>query len=58
MTDLSPAQRTAGTARFLMVAGAIAAVEAIVRGSMARIVMAAVVLALGGGLLAYAKRAH
>jgi hypothetical protein len=57
MPDSSPAQRTAFTARILMSAGLLFAVEAILRGSVARTLMAALVLALGGGLLFAAKRA-
>lgn len=57
MPDLSPAQRTAGTARFLVMAGALFAAEALWRGSVARTLMAAALLAFGGGLLIIAKRA-
>ncbi|HOA94463.1 MAG TPA: hypothetical protein PK072_12190 [Quisquiliibacterium sp.] len=57
MSELSPAQRTAGTARILVTAGVVFAVEALWRGSVARTVMACLVLALGGGLLFVAKRA-
>ena len=57
MTQLSPAQRTAGTARFLVAAGALFAAEAIWRGSVARTLLAAAIIALGGGLLFVAKRA-
>ncbi len=57
MPNLSPAQRTAGTARFLVAAGVLFAVEAIWRGSVARTLMAAALMAFGGGLLIIAKRA-
>ena len=57
MPETSPAQRTAFTARVVMSAGLLFAVEAILRGSVARTLMAALVLALGGGLLFAAKRA-
>jgi hypothetical protein len=57
MPNSSPAQRTAFTARVVMSAGLLFAVEAILRGSVARTLMAALVLALGGGLLLAAKRA-
>ena len=57
MPDLSPAQRTAGTARILVTAGVLFVVEAVLRGSVARTLMATAVLALGGGLLFLAKRA-
>ncbi len=57
MHDLSPAQRTAGTARIIVTAGVMVAIEAILRGSVARTLVAAAVLMLGGGLLFLAKRA-
>jgi len=57
MPDSSPARRTAVTARIVMSAGVLFALEAILRGSVARTLMAALVLALGGGLLLAAKRA-
>lgn len=57
MPELSPAQRTAGTARFLMAAGTLFATEAVLRGSAVRTLIAALVLAIGGGLLFAAKRA-
>lgn len=57
MSELSPAQRTAGTARFLMAAGLAFAAEAVWRGSAIRTLIAALVLAVGGGLLLAAKRA-
>jgi hypothetical protein len=57
MPDLSPAQRTAGTARFLLAAGWLVALEALWRGSVARTLMAAALIAFGGGLLYVAKRA-
>jgi len=57
MAELSPAQRTAGTARILMTAGVLFAAEAIWRGSVARTLFAAAVFVFGGGLLILAKRA-
>lgn len=57
MSEVSPAQRTAGTARMLMAAGVLFAAEAIWRGSVARTLMAAALLVFGGGLLFLAKRA-
>ncbi len=57
MAELSPAQRTAGTARVLIVASAIFAAEALWRGSVARTLMAAALFVFGGGLLLLAKRA-
>lgn len=57
MAELSPAQRTAGTARIVLAAGFLFALEAIWRGSVARVMMAAALLVFGGGLLIFAKRA-
>ena len=57
MPELSPAQRTAGTARILMTAGALFAAEAVLRGSVARTLLATALLAFGAGLLFFAKRA-
>lgn len=57
MAHLSPAQRTAGTARIVVAAGFLFALEAAWRGSVARTMVAAAVLALGAGLLFFAKRA-
>jgi hypothetical protein len=57
MAQLSPAQRTAGTARIVVAAGLLFAFEAAWRGSVARTVVAAAILALGAGLLFFAKRA-
>ncbi|MEI7443767.1 MAG: hypothetical protein WCK28_02660 [Burkholderiales bacterium] len=57
MADLSPSQRTAGTGRILMTAGALVALEAMWQGSVARTVIASGLLAVGGGLLFFAKHA-
>lgn len=57
MTDLSPAQRTAMTARVVLTAGVCGALEAMFHGSVVRIVLSTLVLGLSGGLLAFAKRA-
>ncbi len=57
MTTLSPSQRTAGTARIVLATGALVALEALWRGSVARTLLASLLLALGGGLLFFAKRA-
>lgn len=57
MAQLSPAQRTAGTARIVLTAGILFAAEALWRGSVARTLMAAALLVFGGGLLLFAKRA-
>lgn len=57
MARLSPAQRTAGTARIVLTAGILFAAEALWRGSVARTVMAVALLVFGGSLLIFAKRA-
>jgi len=57
MADLSPSQRTAGTARILLTAGSLVALEAMWQGSVARTLIASGLLAVGGGLLFFAKRA-
>jgi hypothetical protein len=57
MAQLSPAQRTAGTARIVVAAGLLFALEAVWRGSVARTMVAVALLALGTGLLLFAKRA-
>ena len=57
MSPSSPAQRTAGTARFLVMAGALFAAEAIWRGSVARTLIATALIVFGSGLLFVAKRA-
>ena len=56
-TELSPAQRTAMTARIMLTASVCGALEAMFHGSIARIVLSAMALALSSGLLAFAKRA-
>lgn len=57
MTNQSPAQRTAATAKILLTAGLLFAAEALWRGSVARTLVAACLLVFGGGLLMAAKRA-
>lgn len=57
MAQLSPAQRTAGTARIVLTAGILFALEALWRGSVTRTLMAAALMVFGGGLLILAKRA-
>ena len=57
MTNQSPAQRTAVTAKILLTAGLLFAAEALWRGSVARTLVAACLLVFGGGLLMAAKRA-
>jgi hypothetical protein len=57
MTDLSPSQRTAGTGRILLTAGALLALEAMWQGSVTRTLIASALLVVGGGLVFVAKRA-
>ncbi len=57
MTDLSPSQRTAVTARILLTAGVLFAAEAMWQGSVTRTVIASSLLAAGGALLFFAKHA-
>jgi len=57
MSELSPSQRTASTARFLLGTGSLVALEAMWQGSVARTLLASAVLAMGGTLLFFAKRA-
>ncbi len=53
----SPGKRTAITARFLLIAGAIIAAEALFRDSLTRGLLAMAIFSGGGLLLAFAKRA-
>lgn len=55
MAQLSPAQRTAATARILLAVGALFVIEALARGSAMRTAIAAAVVAIGGSLLFAAK---
>ncbi len=57
MTDQTPAQRTAATAKILLMAGLAFASEALWRGSVARTLIAGGLLVFAGGLLVAAKRA-
>lgn len=57
MAQLSPAQRTAGTARILLIVGLVCAIEALLRDSVTRTVIATGLLVFGSGLLFAAKRA-
>ncbi|MFA7505435.1 MAG: hypothetical protein WCZ28_12105 [Burkholderiaceae bacterium] len=56
MTRLSPAQRTASTARIVLTAGVLFVIEALARGSAMRTAIAGAIVAIGGGLLIAAKR--
>lgn len=55
MADLSPSQRTAGTGRILLTAGALVALEAMWQGSVARTLLASAILIIGGGLVFLAR---
>jgi hypothetical protein len=57
MADLTPAQRTATTAKILLSVGLLCALEAIWRGSLIRTIVAGSLMAGGAGLLAFARRA-
>lgn len=57
MTTQSPAQRTAVTAKVVLTAGVLFVGEALWQGSVARTLVAACLLAFGGGLLMAAKLA-
>jgi hypothetical protein len=57
MAELTPAQRTASTARIVLYAGALFVTEALIRGSATRAAIASAVMAAGAGLLMLAKRA-
>lgn len=52
----SPAQRTAGTARIVLLAGLAFALEALLRDSVGRVLVSGAVLFAGASLLVFAKR--
>lgn len=52
----SPAERTAVTARLLLLAGIAFALEALLRDSVGRVLVGGAVLCAGASLLAFAKR--
>ena len=57
MPDLTPAQRTASTAKFVLMAGGVFITEALLRGSAMRAAIASAIVAVGASLLILAKRA-
>ncbi|MFK7965271.1 MAG: hypothetical protein AB8C46_15015 [Burkholderiaceae bacterium] len=57
MAEMTPAQRTAATARYVLLAGALFITEALLRGSATRAAIASAVVAAGASLLVLAKRA-
>jgi hypothetical protein len=54
---LTPSERTASTAKLVLLAGLVAAAEALLRDSIVRTFMAAGLLVFGAGLLAAARQA-
>lgn len=58
MVHDNPAQRTASTARIVLGAGVLFAIEAAWGGSVVRAMIASLVMALGAGLLSFAKRSE
>jgi hypothetical protein len=57
MGTVSPSQRTATTAKVLLTAGCLFGLEALMRGSVGRTLMAACLVIFGGGLLVAARQA-
>jgi hypothetical protein len=57
MSDLSPAQRTATTAKIILGTGIVAWPPAFMHGSVTASLLAALLMAFGGGLLVAARRA-
>jgi hypothetical protein len=57
MNSVSAPQRTATTAKILLGVGAFVGMEALMRGSVGRTLMAACLLVFGGGLLMAARQA-
>lgn len=57
MAEMTPAQRTAATARYVLLAGALFITEALLRGSATRAAIASAIVAVGASLLVLAKRA-
>ena len=56
MPDISPAQRTATTAKVILGAGIVAWGSAFLRGSVVATVLAGALLVFGGALLIAARR--
>jgi hypothetical protein len=54
----NPAQRTASTARVVLGAGILFVIEAAWGGSVIRAMLASLVMALGAGLLSFARRSE
>lgn len=58
MYSTTPSQRTATTAKIVLVAGLLFAAEALLRGSIVRTFIASGLLMFGGGLLLAARQAE
>jgi hypothetical protein len=56
--SVTPSQRTASTAKLVLVIGLLIAAEALLRGSVVRTFMASGLLIVGGGLLIAARQAE
>jgi hypothetical protein len=56
--SVTPSQRTASTAKLVLVVGLLFAAEALLRGSVLRTFMASGLLIFGGGLLLAARQAE
>jgi hypothetical protein len=56
--SVTPSQRTASTAKLVLIVGLIIAAEALLRGSVIRTFMAVGLLVFGGGLLMAARQAE
>lgn len=57
MSDLTPAQRTATTAKVILAASLITWATAVLKGSVMTSMLAGALMLLGGGLLMAARRA-
>jgi hypothetical protein len=58
MYSMTPSQRTATTAKIVLLAGLLFAAEALLRGSIVRTFIASGLLMFGGGLLLAARQAE
>jgi hypothetical protein len=58
MYSMTPSQRTATTAKVVLVAALLFAAEALLRGSIVRTFIASGLLIFGGGLLLAARQAE
>jgi hypothetical protein len=58
MYSMTPSQRTATTAKIVLIAGILFAAEALLRGSIVRTFIASGLFMFGGGLLIAARQAE